>query len=76
MLNKTPQKGFWWNQGVVWRDDIAILEVDIRDTQEDRHRLKTYAQETLLERFDQKSIYIKLVCIVEILEIHIDDADE
>ena len=60
----TPQ-GFWWDRGIVDRDVLAILEVDMRDTRENRGWLESYAREVLLERFRQKAIYLKFVGPVE-----------
>lgn len=73
VLDKTPREGFWWSRGIVWLDQLAILEVDIPDTVESREWLKEYTANTLLERFQQKAIYIKLIKFVEIMEISITE---
>lgn len=57
--------GFWWDQGLVERDTLALLELDAPDTVETREWLRTYARSVLLERFRQKAIYVKLVRPVE-----------
>ncbi len=65
LSRESPPVGFWWNQGVVETDVLAILEVDLEDTEENRRRLESYAKEVLLSRFQQKAIYIKFVVPVE-----------
>ena len=35
-----PPRGFWWDQGVVDRDVLALIEVDVRDTTESREWLR------------------------------------
>ena len=62
-------RGFWWHKGVVERDVLAILEVDLPDTPEIRRELKTYVKDVLLKRFRQKAIYLKFVGPVETLEV-------
>jgi len=61
----SPPAGFWWNQGVVETDVLALLEVDLEDTEENRNRLESYAKAVLLSRFQQEAIYIKFVAPVE-----------
>ncbi len=51
--------GFWWSRGILSTDALAILEVDIPDTREARTWIKKYAQEALIERFEQDAIYLK-----------------
>ena len=58
-------RGFWWDQGIVDRDVLALLEVDVPDTAESREWLRAYAREILLERFRQRAIYLKFVGPVE-----------
>ena len=69
LYRETPPQGFWWNRNIVQRDDIALLEVDVPDTEESREWLKSYARDVLLHRFQQEAIYIKLVRPTETLEI-------
>ncbi len=69
LYRETPPKGFWWNRNIVQRDDMALLEVDVPDTEESREWLKSYARDVLLHRFQQEAIYIKLVRPTETLEI-------
>lgn len=38
-----------------------MLEVDLVDTPENRSWLTAYARDVLMERFQQKAIYVKLV---------------
>jgi len=73
-----PPRGFWWDQGLVDRDVLAMLEVDVPDTDESRTWLRAYARDVLRVRFRQKAIYLKLVQPVEHLivseeEIHEDE---
>jgi len=58
-------RGFWWDQGLVDRDTLALLELDAPDTAETRDWLRTYARDVLLNRFRQKAIYLKFVRPVE-----------
>ena len=58
-------RGFWWNQGVVERDVLGLLEVDVPDTAESRQWRHTYARDVLIKRFRQKAIYMKFVRPVE-----------
>jgi len=60
----SPQ-GFWWDRGIVARDVLAILEVDMRDTPENREWLKSYTRAVLLQRFRQRAIYLKFVGPIE-----------
>ena len=66
-------RGFWWDKGIVHRDVLALLEVDLVDSPEMRQWFKSYAREVLLERFDQKAIYIKFVGPVETLLVTRED---
>lgn len=61
--------GFWWQKNIVQDDDIALIEVDVPDTEESREWLKTYAKGVLVPRFQQDAIYIKIVRPIETLEI-------
>jgi len=36
-----PPRGFWWDQGVVDRDVLALIEVDVPDTTESRDWLRS-----------------------------------
>jgi hypothetical protein len=65
LSRESPPAGFWWNRGVVETDVLAILEVDMEDTEENRNRLESYAKGVLLGRFQQEAIYIKFVTPIE-----------
>jgi len=65
-----PPRGFWWDQGVVDQDVLALLEVDVPDTAASRAWLHAYARDVLCPRFQQKAIYVKFVRPVEQLIIH------
>ena len=73
-----PPRGFWWDQGVVDRDVLALLEIDVPDTTASRAWLQAYARDVLCARFQQKAIYLKVVRPVEQLivsEEEIHDAE-
>jgi hypothetical protein len=58
-------RGFWWDRGVVDRDVLALVEVDLEDTPENRERLRAYAKDVLRQRFGQKAIYVKWIGPIE-----------
>ena len=60
-------RGFWWDRGIVDRDVLALLEIDVPDTAESREWLDKHAQDVLVKRFRQKAIYMKFVRPVETL---------
>lgn len=64
-----PPRGFWWDEGFVDRDVLALIEVDVPDTTNARVWLRVYAREILRERFRQKAIYLKFVGPVEHLVV-------
>ena len=63
------RRGFWWNEGIVDRDVLALIEVDVRDTPESREWLRAYARDVLREWFRQTAIYLKFVGPVEHLVV-------
>ena len=67
VFRREDPRGFWWDRGVVDRDTLALLEVDIPDTAEARDWLRGYARGILLKRFRQKAIYLKFIGPVETL---------
>ena len=67
MFRQEDPRGFWWDQGVVDRGTLALLEVDVPDTAEARDWLRGYARGVLLKRFRQKAIYLKFIGPVETL---------
>jgi hypothetical protein len=64
-----PPRGFWWDEGFVGRDVLALMEVDVPDTTDAREWLRAYAREVLRERFRQKAMYLKFVGPVEHLVV-------
>ncbi len=64
--NEKP-RGAWWNVGILYQDELAALEVDIPNTPDSRQKLRTYASEVLLDRFEQEAIYVKLVPVETML---------
>lgn len=78
IFHHDPPQGFWWDEGIVDRDVLALIEVDVPDTAESREWLRAYARGVLRERFRQKAIYLKFVGPVEHLivsEEEISDED-
>ena len=71
-----PPRGFWWDQGVVDRDVLALIEVDVPDTTESRDWLRAYARDVLRERFRQKAIYLKFVGPVEHLIVSEEEVSD
>ena len=65
VFRQDPPRGFWWDQGIVDRDTLALLEIDVPDTVASRTWLRTYARDVLGPRFQQKAIYLKFVRPVE-----------
>jgi len=61
VFRQDPPRGFWWNEGIVDRDVLALIEVDVPDTAESRQWLRAYARDVLRERFRQKAVYLKFV---------------
>jgi hypothetical protein len=51
--------GYWWNRGILNIDTLALLEVDIPDTKQNRAWFEKWARETLLPRFRQDAIYLR-----------------
>ena len=78
VFRQDPPRSFWWDQGMVDRDVLALIEVDVPDTSESREWLRVYARDVLRERFRQKAIYLKFVGPVEhlvVTEEEISDED-
>lgn len=64
-----PPAGFWFDKGILYIDTLCFIEVDIRNTRKSRNWMKKYVRDTLLKRFCQKAIYVKLVGPIETLEV-------
>jgi hypothetical protein len=69
VFRRDQPRGFWWDQGIVDRDVLALIEVDVPDTTESREWLRAYARDVLRERFRQRAIYLKFVGPVEHLVV-------
>jgi len=65
MFRHDAPRGFWWDQGIVNKDVLALIEVDVPNTAESREWLRAYARDILRERFRQRAIYLKFVGAVE-----------
>lgn len=68
--------GFWWDKGVLNKDEMAVLEVDIQDSEESRQWLRKYLKDVLTKRFKQKAMYLKLVGPVETMEVATEEINE
>ncbi|MFQ5688030.1 MAG: hypothetical protein ACE5GV_15390, partial [Candidatus Scalindua sp.] len=55
----------WFDEGLIFRDDIRILEFDIEDNKENRNLIIQYVKEVLLKRFNQIAIYVKFIPFIE-----------
>lgn len=55
------KQGYWWKQGIVQRQDISLIEVDVPDRASNMRWLRTYVASTLLQRFQQEAIYVQFV---------------
>lgn len=64
-------KGFWWDRGVYWEDDMVLVEVDVPDEEESRIWLLQYLKNTLLQRFKQEAIYIKWIKMVDVMIVRV-----
>ncbi len=62
-------KGYWWDRGFIDEDVLAVLEVDVADTEESIAWLRQYARDVLLRRFEQRAIYLKIIGPVETLVV-------
>ena len=69
VFRQDPPRGFRWDQCIVDRDVLALIEVDVPDTTESREWVRVYARDVLRERFQQKAIYLKFVGPVEHLVV-------
>lgn len=76
MFRSDAPRGFWWDRGIMDQDALALIEVDVPDTDASRAWLRAYAREVLLGRFQQKAIYLKFVRSVEQLIISEEKVDD
>lgn len=44
-------RGFWWDRGVLYRDEMTVIEIDIPANATAKSWLVQYAQDTLTARF-------------------------
>ena len=65
MFRHDAPRGFWWDQGIIDRDVLVLIELDVPDTEAARAWLRVYARDVLCQRFRQKAIYLKFVGPVE-----------
>lgn len=59
--------GYWWDRGVLYNDELAVIEVDIPDEPAAQTWLRRYARDVLIPRFRQEAIYIKLIGPVRVI---------
>ncbi len=62
-------RGFWWDRGIVHRDVLALLEVDIPNTRGERARIVSYARRVLCPRFRQLAMYLRFIGPVDALTV-------
>ena len=55
----TAPTGYWWSRGILHEDTLAMLEVDIVDTSENRAWFEGWARNVLILRFRQDAIYLR-----------------
>lgn len=63
--------GYWWDRGVLYEDELAVIEVDIPDETAAKDELREYARDVLLRRFEQEAIYIKLVGPIQVMLVEV-----
>lgn len=66
VLHEDPKVGYWQKAGVVFEDEVVLVEVDMSDAAEEKQWLVDYARSVLVKRFEQKAIYLKFVRFVEV----------
>lgn len=61
--------GFWVDQatGFTHKDPLALFEIHLPELEASRAWLKDYAQDVLLDRFEQEAIYVVLVGPIQTL---------
>lgn len=67
----TP-RGYWWSRGILYKDDLAAVEVDIPNDADSRAWLENYARDVLLDRFKQEAIYIKFLGPIEVMTVEVE----
>ena len=57
---KSGATGVWADpsDGIVYHDNLRILEVGMKDTKTNKGWIRRYVRETLKSRFEQKAIYL------------------
>jgi hypothetical protein len=55
------RRGVWWNRGMLERDVLSALEIDVPDTPGNRAWFEAWAADVLLDRFQQTAIYVKFI---------------
>jgi len=76
VFRQDAPRGFWWAEGIVDQDVLALIEVDAPDTADSREWLRTYARDVLRERLRQKAIYLKFVGPVEHLVVSEEEVSD
>ncbi|MBC7790418.1 MAG: hypothetical protein H7Z74_10765 [Anaerolineae bacterium] len=70
--DSAPPRGFWWDRGVLYADEMTVVEVDIPNDATARQWLIEYARNTLGPRFKQKAIYLRFVGPIEVDVVTVD----
>ena len=66
-FEKGQARGFWWDKGILFKDELAVVEAIAPDSSESREWIRRYARDVLRPRFDQKAICIKFVGPIELM---------
>lgn len=64
-------RGFWWDRGVLYEDEIAVVEVDIWNNEASKEQLIEYARDILCKRFRQKAIYVKFLGPIDVEVVNV-----
>lgn len=70
--NASPPRGFWWDRGVLYADEITVVEVDIPNDATAKEWLVQYARNILGPRFKQKAIYLRFIGPIEVDVVTVD----
>lgn len=70
-FGRQSPKGFWWDRGVLYKDEVNLVEVDIPNESSAKSWLIRYACDTMTRRFEQEAIYIKFVGPIEVQVVRI-----
>ena len=61
VLSFPNKQNYWRKQGIIQRQDFALIEVDVPDRPSKVRWLKNYVKSTLLRRFQERAIALQFV---------------